>query len=89
MVRIILRPLSDTKDDDSGNRTHRSDGRCGSEFTLPNGDPAECDPTGDYFCCSKWGFCGMTEEHCDCAECIDYRIPESESRKHYFHNHFF
>ena len=61
------------------NQAYRNDGRCGSEFKAPNGDIAECNPVGEYFCCSKWGFCGMTEEHCNCPECIDYRKPDAKS----------
>ena len=61
------------------NQAYRNDGRCGSEFKAPNGEVAECNPVGEYFCCSKWGFCGMTEEHCNCPECIDYRKPDAKS----------
>ena len=35
---------------------------------------SECDPYDHmYYCCSKWGYCGDTSEHCKCAECVDYR----------------
>jgi len=51
----------------------RDDGRCGNEFPLSNGLPAKCNPDGGYHCCSEYGYCGSTEEHCNCAKCIDYR----------------
>lgn len=51
----------------------RTDRRCGSEFPLPDGKPSECDPKTENHCCSKWGFCGPDADHCDCAECVDYR----------------
>ena len=51
----------------------RKDNRCGSAYLLSDGSPAQCDPYGDLFCCSKWGFCGFTSEHCECSDCIDYR----------------
>ena len=62
----------DTNVDSSGSQTFRSDGRCGSNFPLLNGNPSECDPTSVYFCCSKWGFCGNTDAHCKCPSCVDY-----------------
>ncbi|KAI4828029.1 hypothetical protein E4T44_09910 [Aureobasidium sp. EXF-8845] len=38
----------------------RSDGRCGAQFNN-----ALCDPNGIYGgCCSSYGYCGNTEEHC-------------------------
>lgn len=51
----------------------RDDGRCGNEFPLSNGLPAKCNPDGGYHCCSEYGYCGSTEEHCNCAKCIDYQ----------------
>ena len=55
----------------------RKDTRCGSAFPLSDGSPAQCDPYGELFCCSKWGFCGFTSEHCECAECTDFRKGDS------------
>ena len=55
----------------------RSDNRCGSAFPLEDGSPAQCNPYGDNYCCSKWGFCGFTSEHCDCSDCINYRKEKS------------
>ena len=51
----------------------RNDKRCGDSYKLTNGSVAECDPYSNFFCCSKWGFCGDTSEHCECLECVDYR----------------
>ena len=64
-----------TDDEISNNQKFRFDGRCGVDALLPNGTPAQCDPTGEYFCCSKYGHCGNTDEHCNCSDCIDYRNP--------------
>ena len=55
----------------------RDDNRCGSAFPLEDGSPAQCDPYGDNYCCSKWGFCGFTSEHCDCSDCMNYRKDKS------------
>ena len=27
-------------------------------------------------CCSRGGHCGITTDHCDCADCVDFRIVE-------------
>ncbi|KAJ8039922.1 hypothetical protein HOLleu_14076 [Holothuria leucospilota] len=54
---------------------YRSDLRCGGSFLAPNGEVAECDPVGEYPCCSPGNWCGNTAAHCDCDDCIDYRIP--------------
>jgi len=55
----------------------RKDLRCGAEFPLPgNKGPAECDPNSAEYCCSKWGYCGGEEEHCNCAECVNYKLKE-------------
>ncbi|KAI9841280.1 MAG: hypothetical protein M1837_000816 [Sclerophora amabilis] len=41
-------------------RDVRSDGRCGTEF-----ENAYCDADGDFGgCCSQYGYCGKTPEHC-------------------------
>ena len=58
-------------------KVQRDDGRCGPSFKLPNGEPGQCDPKvlvdqkGP--CCSAWGWCGPTDEHCKCDKCVDYR----------------
>ncbi|XP_070534541.1 uncharacterized protein [Ptychodera flava] len=52
----------------------REDVQCGPGFTAPNGvSPAECDPHGIYPCCSTANWCGISDDHCKCYGCIDYR----------------
>ncbi|XP_071844717.1 scavenger receptor cysteine-rich domain-containing protein DMBT1-like isoform X12 [Apostichopus japonicus] len=52
---------------------YREDNQCGGEWLAPNGEVAQCNPDGIYPCCSPYNWCGITSEHCDCEECIDYR----------------
>ena len=80
-----LLDIEEVTETDIGNHTFRSDGKCGSNNPLPNGEPAECDPSpsSEYFCCSKWGYCGSTEEHCDCPDCINYRNPRPKGKIFY------
>ena len=58
---------------EESNQVVRSDGRCGPTVPQSDGSPSECNPETEFFCCSKWGYCGSTDEHCDCADCVDYR----------------
>ena len=51
----------------------REDGRCGPDFPLANGIPAQCDGSGGHPCCSPSGHCGSTEAHCNCISSKDYR----------------
>ena len=57
----------------------RQDRRCGKDYPLPDGKPAQCNPDGPLGpkqagpCCSEYGYCGGSPAHCDCANCIDYR----------------
>ena len=53
----------------------RNDGRCGSDYKLPNETQAQCDPYGENPCCNNWegGMCGNTTEHCSCDDCVDYK----------------
>ena len=59
-----------------GKEMWRDDGKCGSNYPLPNGTAAECDPDGDKPCCSdEWGGeCGNTTTYCHCSTCIDYKF---------------
>ena len=58
----------------SGEPKWRDDGRCGKNFLVPNGLEAQCNPSGTYPCCNTVsGYCGVTDEHCKCQNCIDYR----------------
>ena len=54
----------------------RYDGKCGSDWPLPDGTPAECDPDGENKCCNhaKWGWCGNTTNHCSCDDCTDFKF---------------
>ena len=54
----------------------RSDGRCGLQNTLPDGQPGQCDPDGGSPCCNglDYGKCGNSTEDCTCEYCTDYRI---------------
>ena len=57
----------------------RDDGRCGSNYTLLNGSPSQCNPEGDFPCCSENGYCGGESGHCQCEKCIDYRQGKPRS----------
>ena len=57
-----------------GTQKWRNDSRCGSDYPLPDGTPAECDPDGDKPCCSSLGRCGNIAEHCSCVYCTDYKF---------------
>ena len=52
---------------------YRTDGGCGENYPLSDGSPAWCNPSGEAYCCSEWGFCGSSEAHCNCEKCIDFR----------------
>ncbi|KAK1062000.1 hypothetical protein LTR74_010664 [Friedmanniomyces endolithicus] len=53
-------PTYATSSFESRDTTPRTDGRCGSDFSG-----ATCDPKGAYGgCCSKYGYCGKTLDHC-------------------------
>jgi len=69
---VDYRPLDQRTSDFIGRV--RKDRRCGNEFPLADGSPSECDPEAANFCCSKWGFCGPDSDHCDCPECVNYRL---------------
>ncbi|CAJ1447097.1 unnamed protein product [Effrenium voratum] len=51
----------------------RKDRRCGKNAPLPDGKPSECDPTGEFACCSAMGWCGGSKQHCNCKSCVNYR----------------
>eukprot|EP00929_Paragymnodinium_shiwhaense_P071647 TRINITY_DN36400_c0_g1_i1.p1 TRINITY_DN36400_c0_g1~~TRINITY_DN36400_c0_g1_i1.p1 ORF type:complete len:975 (-),score=197.42 TRINITY_DN36400_c0_g1_i1:1004-3928(-) len=60
----------------------RSDYACGTA-RLPDGRPAECDPQSQYPCCSSSGWCGLSQSHCNCDGCRDFREqPEDLSQKY-------
>ena len=48
-------------------------GMCGKSAPLINGFYPVCDPHDPgYSCCGQYGYCGGTEESCNCDTCIDY-----------------
>ena len=52
----------------------RNDSRCGSDYPLPDGTPAECDPDGDKPCCyRKTSTCSNRVDQCSYIDCVDYR----------------
>ena len=50
----------------------RPDLRCGKDFPV-GGKPSGCNPNGSNPCCSPGGWCGLSNEHCECKTCIDFR----------------
>ncbi|XP_037071141.1 uncharacterized protein LOC119092276 [Pollicipes pollicipes] len=60
----------------SSGPTWRSDGRCGASFPLATGEASTCDKRSERPCCSDFGYCGTSESHCLCAECVDYRAVQ-------------
>jgi len=61
----------------NGNEKWRNDLRCGAKFLI-NGKPAECDPEGEFPCCSPRSWCGKTKHHCQCSTCINYAKTNPE-----------
>nr|XP_006818287.1 PREDICTED: low-density lipoprotein receptor-related protein 1B-like [Saccoglossus kowalevskii] len=59
------------------NTRWRDDARCGPNYLLPDGSPAECDPNSEFYCCSPSDWCGNSFAHCECIGCIDYRVGPS------------
>ena len=61
----------------------RQDRRCGTDYLLPDGTPAQCNPAGPLGpqqagpCCSEYGYCGSSPGHCECANCMDYRTGKT------------
>ncbi|XP_066270827.1 uncharacterized protein [Branchiostoma lanceolatum] len=51
----------------------REDFRCGPGFSAPGAEVAECNPHSCNPCCSGSGWCGNTDDHCGCPDCVDYR----------------
>lgn len=43
----------------------RTDGRCGQQWPARDSPASICDPFGDQHCCSLWGWCGQSREHCN------------------------
>ena len=54
----------------------RFDERCGPDFPLSDGTPAECDPDGEKPCCMDWpakACLNAVTNLCQCSTCVDYR----------------
>ena len=61
----------------------RTDGRCDplnalepdekNYFEPVDGYKAICDSSTDRPCCSNKGWCGISDPHCKCDTCVDYR----------------
>jgi len=69
----------DDADDCCMQKRWRADRRCGKGWFLSDGKtPAICDPDayqdahGYGPCCSDENYCGNTDAHCKCPDCIDY-----------------
>ena len=60
----------------------RNDNQCGEKVLNPIGTRAECNPYGDSPCCSEFGWCGNTKNHCECPKCIkSYKLEERKEYK--------
>ena len=59
----------------------RNDNQCGENVLNPIGTRAECNPYSDSPCCSEFGWCGNTPNHCNCPKCV--RSYKLEERKEY------
>lgn len=56
-------------------RRWRDDMRCGVHYAAPSGGAGQCDPTGAETggpCCSDFGWCGWTDDHCACENCVNF-----------------
>jgi len=59
----------------------RGDGRCGAEAPSPLGSPSECNPYSVEPCCSQFGWCGNSNQHCNCPQCS--KSKKLEERKEF------
>jgi hypothetical protein len=59
----------------------RGDGRCGGELPNPLGTPSECNPYSNDPCCSQFGWCGNSHQHCNCPQCL--KSKKLEERKEF------
>ncbi|KAL5271775.1 hypothetical protein ACHWQZ_G000090 [Mnemiopsis leidyi] len=59
----------------NGTQRWRYDGKCGSNYLLPDGTASQCNSDEDNSCCNDFlGVCGNTSQHCDCIRlCTDYK----------------
>ena len=63
-------------EESGGTLKWRYDGRCGLNYPLPDGSPAQCDLDGDKPCCSMKSTCSNRdrEQFCVCDSCVDYWV---------------
>ena len=61
----------------------KKDRRCGSFYPLPDGNVTECDPDGEYPCCSNHdkGMCGNTADDCSTRYSVNYTVVKEFARK--------
>ena len=59
----------------------RNDNQCGDNVLNPIGTKAQCNPYSDSPCCSEFGWCGNTPNHCNCPKC--QKSLKLEERKEY------
>ena len=60
----------------------RNDNQCGEKVLNPIGTRAECNPYSDSPCCSEFGWCGNTPNHCNCKKCLkSYKLEERKEYK--------
>ena len=60
----------------------RNDNQCGENVLNPIGTRAECNPYSDSPCCSEFGWCGNTQNHCNCQKCSrSYKLEERKDYK--------
>ena len=60
-------------EESGGTQKWRYDGKCGSNYPLPDGSPSQCDPDGDKPCCrTLYEECGNTVDYCSCSYCTNY-----------------
>ena len=72
--RIIYRDWRNS----GGKQKWRYDGWCGSDFHLPDGSHAECDPGGETPCCGSDEICHtQSYSDCFCSDCVDYRLVKT------------
>lgn len=76
---IEIQSLSLLKGDAPKGPRWRSDKKCGKNVPLlADGGPVECNPEGEFPCCSVLGWCGNSASHCECSGCINYRVRDEK-----------
>ena len=84
LVRESFRELAREWEQPGGQIRWRKDRRCGRRYTLPDGNPTECDPDGVYPCCSNdsgYGQCGNTAGDCSSLNSVNYTLERDFVRE--------